>query len=385
MTCADYDAVVASVQALYSSLSAECTPQSCPQADWAGCVLRIAGHDLMDFKDGEGGADACLDLHDIDNAGLAECLHKGDHGISVLTAYQQHCATVSLADFLVIAAEAVMTVSREHVLAGDPSRTPVDFRGHFRFGRTTALECHWAEGRLPNPERSCTAVNETFVGSLGLSWRGAAALMGVHTLGRASIANSGYDGFWSDAENSRRFNNNYYAAMLGKGWMPETAVNGNADKNQWIRSDVGRDDQALGKEMMLDTDLCLAFVLDRGGQTELSARDGEGCCAWISPRFIGDPRGRGAGATNLYLEGKFCGTDQIPGASDFPQQRALCCNNDTGRSIDCFPANEPRGPAFDDVRDFANDEDSWLGAFQQAWTAATENGHGGLTPLQQCG
>jgi len=84
--------------------------------------------------------------------------------------------------------------------------------------------------------------------------------MGVHTIGRAEIKHSGYNGFWSDAKNSRLFNNNYYFSILNKGWMPE-AVDGNVKKNQWFRSDLGRNDAELGKEMMLNSDLCLAFSM----------------------------------------------------------------------------------------------------------------------------
>ena len=47
------------------------------------------------------------------------------------------------------------------------------------------------------------------------------------------VANSGYNGFWGDAENSRKFNNDYYKSMIYKGWAPEKAVSGNTAKNQW--------------------------------------------------------------------------------------------------------------------------------------------------------
>jgi hypothetical protein len=45
-----------------------------------------------------------------------------------------------------------------------------------------------------------------------------AAISGAHTLGSATIANSGYNGFWSDVNNSGIFNNDYYKAILLKGW-----------------------------------------------------------------------------------------------------------------------------------------------------------------------
>merc|ERR1719284_1301136 len=133
----------------------------------------------MDFRDGTGGADACTDMNHVDNVGLAPCLHSGDeHGLSLASAYQQHCTEVSLADFLVIAAEAVMTATRSNVLAADPSASPVNFRSQFRFGRTTAMSCGFASGRLPSPENGCGDVERVFVDSLGLDWSGAAALMG---------------------------------------------------------------------------------------------------------------------------------------------------------------------------------------------------------------
>lgn len=49
------------------------------KTEFAGCVVRLAGHDLMDF-DGDapegqkGGADGCIDFRDPDNMGLADCV-----------------------------------------------------------------------------------------------------------------------------------------------------------------------------------------------------------------------------------------------------------------------------------------------------------------------
>ena len=136
-------------------------------------------------------------------------------------------------------------------------------RSQFKFGRTTATTCDFAHGRLPNPENSCSAVKETFVDSMGLTWAQAAALMGVHTLGRAQVSNSGYNGWWSSALMSRKFNNDYFVSILAKGWSPEASVAGNPAKNQWKRADSGADEAALGKEMMLNTDLCFLALLRR--------------------------------------------------------------------------------------------------------------------------
>mmetsp|Transcript_119160 Transcript_119160/g.254182 ORF Transcript_119160/g.254182 Transcript_119160/m.254182 type:complete len:510 (-) Transcript_119160:432-1961(-) len=374
MTYSQYDVAVASVQSLYNSLSSTCNATYCPQADWAGCVLRIAGHDFMDYKDGEGGSDGCIDFHDADNAGLAECIHTGEHGFSLADAYKDYCTSISLADFFVIAAEAVMNVTRQHVLDDDATRSAIDFRSNFKWGRTTALNCEFAEGRLPNPENSCSAVNATFVQSMGLSWSQAAALSAVHTLGRAHVDNSGYNGWWSDAINSRKFNNDYFVSILAKGWGPETNVNGNPDKNQWMRIDSGADEANLGKEMMLNTDLCLYFTMDTAGDVEMDAKTAvanECNCTWPPPTYVAD-------AIDNYNNGEFCGSTTIPGSNDFPAQRALCCGSQFDSTadewVDCGKVTWPQGPASDDVRRFANDEDKWISTFQRAWKIATTNG-----------
>jgi len=56
--------------------------------------------------------------------------------------------------------------------------------------------------------------------------------------------NSGYQGTWTSTEDMGTFNNGYYQSMLLKGWGPDIAVNGNADKNQWKRVDLTANDLA---------------------------------------------------------------------------------------------------------------------------------------------
>merc|ERR1719476_79701 len=271
MTCDKYEELVAEVTSKLDGLSDACNEAECQKADWAGCVLRAAGHDFMDFNKatGVGGADACIDFADDDNKGLAECLREGEFGVSLSDVYSRHCIEVSEADFLVIAAEAVMKRTRARALAEVAHSTvPLDFKKQFRFGRATAHgdACLPQAGVLPNPEKSCGDVERVFIENMGLSWRQSAALMGVHSLGRAKPAVSGYDGYWSDPMNQRRFNNDYYVSMLAKGWVPEKQVVGptgpNPNKNQWARDDIGKADPV--HQIMLNSDMCLAFK--QGGQ-----------------------------------------------------------------------------------------------------------------------
>mmetsp|Transcript_45869 Transcript_45869/g.91010 ORF Transcript_45869/g.91010 Transcript_45869/m.91010 type:complete len:439 (-) Transcript_45869:228-1544(-) len=373
MTFADYDHAQESISTSYKSLPKDCNATYCPQADWSGCVLRVAGHDFMDFTGTSGGADGCLDMHDPDNLGLHACLYEGEFGVSLLDSYQEFCTRISLADFIVIAAEVVMNLTRCNALQVIPGGLPVDFRSRFKYGRTTSLTCPWSRGRLPNPESGCSAVRATFVEAMGLNWAQSAALMGVHTLGRASLANSGYEGWWSDAESSRRFNNNYFWSILNKGWMPEVVAE-NYNKNQWVRSDVGRDINVHGKEMMLNTDLCLAFSADLDGHEELNAGRHR-CCAW---RFASDIDI--SDYTNFGTDGDFCGSNQTDTElQDFLSQRAQCCG--TIDVEDCGNTFDLRGPAYQAVKLFSLEEEAWLHTFMVAWQIATLNGYPNLTHL----
>ena len=214
-TCGKYKEISKDIVNLVGNLSSECNDDSCPQGEFAGCVLRLAGHDFMDYNgDDFGGSDGCVDFEDPDNKGLKPCLVEGEGGVHLNDVFKKYHKEVSFADFLVIAAEAVMTRQR-----GD--LTPrIEFHDGFVWGRITRTECPVNGGKqqaLPNPDESCEANKKTFVQRLGLTWRQTAALMGVHTLGRARSEHSGFDGWWSDARSQQNFNNNYYLSMALKG------------------------------------------------------------------------------------------------------------------------------------------------------------------------
>lgn len=227
--------------------------------------------------------------------------------------------------------------------------------------------------------------------NLGLDIRGAAALMGVHTIGRARPENSGYSGFWSDPENSRLFNNNYYVSMLVKGWLPQEVSPG---KHQWSRSDEGIRAMNAGahEEMMLNTDLCLVFAED--GQP-LNAGRHDDCCAWMDSFTVGgDSAGHHSGAVRNN-GGLFCGVDCasdadlnagsppfVRGCDGGADERRKCCGAQARN--DCGDPSRPAGIALGAVREFAASEVLWLAAFQDAWKVVTERGAHNLRPLGQC-
>lgn len=247
-----YAAVVKDILAQYEEHMKEKTPagEVSKGARMAGSLLRFAGHDLMDYrvhdKVNTGGSDGCMDFSTGDNAGLENGMRNG----KIPEAYEKHCGYISLADFTVIAAEAVMgrtspTYNKENPFAeGTLLNT---FRENFLAGRETTLECPWSVDRMPNPENGEDAMREVFVENVFNAakdgWRMTTAIIGAHTLGGASLENSGYEGTWSDPEDQGKFNNGYYRNLLLKGWGTELGVNGNPNKNQWIRVDRGAPSQ----------------------------------------------------------------------------------------------------------------------------------------------
>ena len=116
---------------------------------------------------------------------------------------------------------------------------------------------------MPDAEAGCTDVDSIFGANIFKKQKRrqkkefSAAIIGAHTLGSAKPENSGYNGKWSSTEGV--FNNDYFIGLLTKGWGPDLAVNGNADRNQWKRIDQGSERDSAEGEMMLNSDMCLAY------------------------------------------------------------------------------------------------------------------------------
>lgn len=119
------------------------------------------------------------------------------------------------------------------------------FRDQFKYGRTTSEECEWNTGLMPDPEKGFDDIDNVFFKHMfkyengKVKKRLTAAIMGAHTLGRARIENSGYDGTWSAPGSEGVFDNDYYRQMLTRGWGPQLAVNDDEDRNQWKPVDNG--------------------------------------------------------------------------------------------------------------------------------------------------
>jgi len=362
----------------YEKLSSTCDAVNCEQGDFAGAVLRMAGHDFMDWnkKDRKGGSDGCVDFDDPDNAGLKPILcGKGEFekGATLNRVYKDFCRSVSYADFIVIAAEAMMIRTRPDYESATKSSPSLEF--DFQFGRKTATRCPKTEDTaLPNPAHGCPAVDDVFNRRMELnSWRASAALMGVHTLGRMRKQHSGFEGWWNSAKGGRTFNNDYYQSMT-VGWKAHRDVE-KPEKSFWMRADSGP-----REDVFLDTDLCLYQGED------LLAQNAGQSCRWS------DIEKSGGGNQNFCIGSN----GKINPSEDFPLRD--CCGlggSSGGRSLiqlDEHAATNGesqklnltrdfnvrffgvgRGPATDDIIEFALDESAWLAEFKKAWKKATEN------------
>jgi len=316
----------------------------------------------------KGGADGCIDFQDPDNAGLKGCMlqavtERDSSDVSLELMWQDFCSEVSIADFFVIAAEALMEATAP---SSSQAMWGQSFANNFRFGRQTAFECHPEE--LPNPINSCDAVEDVFMNRMNLTATGATALMGVHTLGRALPENSGYDGFWVSQQHARTFSPQYYGNMIAIGWRSARSSGG---KMQWIRADVGPPNPLAG-EMMLNTDMCLAFQTgDTPPWTRAEDTNHTNCCLWVETNSA-DLRGvtchcqgqdisRGCTHTNCCI-----------------RSMGACRGNNPFRNFvrrDAWPHARTTLQA---VSRYANEQSgtqAWHDDFIPVWKQTTEQGH----------
>ena len=85
---------------------------------------------------------------------------------------------------------------------------------------------------------------------MGLDLKDILALMGAHTLGRAQLENSGYEGEW--VPGLAEFDNEYYRDLVEVPWQRQQAeVPGHGLKHSWTEPN--------SKTLMLNTDMCLAW------------------------------------------------------------------------------------------------------------------------------
>eukprot|EP01034_Spumella_vulgaris_P021392 gene21392-27422_t len=207
-------------------------------------VFHDAGEIDLTQPDDTMGPDGCLS-DGTDSKGLIEFTSPVFTEIERL--WLKWCDKISRADFWVLFAKLVVQFA-------DPSGTfPLDFE----FGRVDSHSCNAGAGRLPLANFGEEELERVFVRQMGLSLDDGVVLMGAHTVGHVSIANSGY-GFagntasgllnaWDDTPAT--FDNKYFANLMGRNWKNVLATDG--EKTQWQSDGTGT--------IMLTSDVTLAF------------------------------------------------------------------------------------------------------------------------------
>lgn len=167
LSFSEYEALTAEIIVLYDAIAEGLADDgSNPRAAFSGCLVRFAGNDFMDFRfqeDGSslGGSDACVNFSDPVNSGLEACLKSS--GIAAV--YDKYCDFLSLADFMVIAAEAVMGRMATWYDSENPfaeGSLAKEFRDAFKFGRTTVETCDQNTGLIPDSDVVCASLDSIF-------------------------------------------------------------------------------------------------------------------------------------------------------------------------------------------------------------------------------
>ena len=220
-------------------------------------MLRLAFHDAVTFvgAGSAGGFDGCIDLTDkAANGGLEQTVALLDCVRANSSA--RALGAFSRADLWALAGSTAAVVTM-------PSATSGNVAISFRSGRVDNPNCAATDkGRFPNAEgdlASVLAISQR----LGLTQQEMVALMGAHSLGRAELGNSGYNGAWTQDEGSLD-GQRYYSDLVTQPWT-KTASGGTSPTgtalHQWEH----------GREIMLTTDMALAFT------TTANAADGTRC------------------------------------------------------------------------------------------------------------
>ena len=276
----------------------------------------------MDFDQNSAnqlGSDGCLDFNHPANAGLPDIWCEG---CALTELYNRSFSSMSRADFWVAAANAVI----RHTSIRSALELP------FRWGRVDSDNCPQSSERLPEPT-GCTAIEETFLDRMGVSWTDAVALMGAHTLGSGHEEFSGHEGTWVDSvRESLVFDKRFYEEVVRRNWVPRQTDSAGVN---WTWGGNGRN------VMMLNTDICLRFDIPDGNEQSCCTDDANrnGC-----PREIND----------------------------------VCTSSENARpeafeAFESFLANN-------------NNNDPFYEAYSVAWQKATENGYDSLRELQDtCG
>merc|ERR1711915_1118620 len=186
----------------------------------------------LSFHDCVGGCDGCLNVDNPDNAGLADIVASLEE-VYIDNGYD---SVLSRADFWALA-------------------------GVYAVDKTIELnnaDCD-EDDCLPSATLGHADVMSFFANEFGFDDNETVALLGAHTLGRASSDNSGFSGVWINGE-ANFFNNEYYKKLVDSDltWRHRDAsTNAETTNWQWNVPQTAfmlNVDVALYKDIQVDSD-----------------------------------------------------------------------------------------------------------------------------------
>jgi len=216
----------------------------------------------LSFHDCVGGCDGCLNVENEDNAGLADLVADLD------TVYTDngYNSVLSRADFWALAGIYAVekTIELNNADCEEDECQVPDSGLVFQWGR---VDCDTApytdvDVGLPSATLDYDNVMSFFATEFEFDANETVALMGAHTLGRASTDNSGFSGVWISNEASF-FNNEYYKKLSDPDltWRHRDATK-DTDTSHWQWN-------VPGEVFMLNTDVCLYkdIIVDDEGKS----------------------------------------------------------------------------------------------------------------------
>ena len=173
---------------------------------FAAGFTRLAFHDCI----GDGGCDGCIDETEADNAGLSKYIDA----LSPL--YENYDTRMSRADFYALAAVVALEKATEN------SVDKFLGRSQLTFGRSdcSSVPDEDSANTFPSALGDIDATLSYFETEFAFTPRETVALLGAHTLGRAHIENSGFEGRWVRRTETTGVNpasvldNEYYKEIL---------------------------------------------------------------------------------------------------------------------------------------------------------------------------
>jgi hypothetical protein len=319
-----------------------------------GCVVRLPGNDVMSYTTEDdkhfGGADGCWE----NSRGLFSC--SRGQVLSLLDAYREVCAQVSLGDFAVIAAEALMAFT-----ATSPSEATTAFKRNFMYGRSTREECGTVSPKkLPSNATGCAGLSKLFIEHIyaGYDYPMTSIRSTICTGTKCKPAPVA-----SKEKNAFDYKN------MSKAWYLTAAVSGmrtmqNAQSYSKLEESSPVDSGYL-KTMLSD-----GPRFDNGYfKAMVNAGVSEKPCRLLCE------------SSSFPWEKKCTWGLTCSGCSqcdESPQVQVALSRAADGSDCDAAKFLQPHALA---VQQFAKDEKAWLQAFMEAWWIGTTNAQAGLSFL----